>query len=207
MDRQFVEKPKNAKLDITIYCQACGAKLAFSAKVVGKKARCLSCGHIFRVPGIQPTDATPKTSRSPTKKAAAKRAAPAPSSGLKSEMTDSTVFALPFTDLADAEKNAPSQAASPLEQLAAEDKGAGRVIADQVESAQATATALSVMQGLFYLAVIGVTVFLLVHFFGVVLAAWGVLPIIVVHGRRIGTRTIFLATGGSMCAPKPTAPA
>ncbi len=202
-----MEKPKNAKLEITIYCQACGAKLAFSAKVVGKKARCLSCGHIFRVPGIQPTDATPKRSRSPTKKAAAKRAAPAPSSGLKSEMTDSTVFALPYSDLAAAEKKAPGQGASPLEQLAAEDDGAARVIADQAESTQATATALSVMQGLFYLAVIGVTVFLLVHFFGVVPAAWAVLPIIVVHGRRIGTRTVFLTTGGLMCAPKPATPA
>ena len=36
-------------LDIVAFCQSCGTKHAFDPSVVGQKAKCLTCGHVFRV--------------------------------------------------------------------------------------------------------------------------------------------------------------
>lgn len=48
------EVPPN--LSITAYCQSCGAQHAFDPSVVGKKARCQTCGFIFNVPDIAPDE-------------------------------------------------------------------------------------------------------------------------------------------------------
>ncbi len=241
-----------------MFCQACGAEFVFSASVAGRKARCLSCKHVFRVPTLATTDspaspvgppvlqvappdepgppvATPGPKPKPKSVDAPRPAAPqpkppsapdgrtgsgpAPRKRSHSVRLQREVKTPPAGDLlgnddllgvappAAPPPPIPTGVDDPLENLASLER---RVVEEPVAGAShdqaigdprmsaGQSGPLLVLEGLMYLALIFVAVFLAVRFLGVVAATWVLLPVVAVFGRRLVSRVTFMMTMGTV---------
>ena len=192
--QQEMDKPGRQHLEIIAFCQSCGAKHEFDPTVVGKKAKCLDCGHVFRVPDTREPSAG-RSSPPPRRKKAAKNRSPAtPPSVPEHSVKDDAEFD-PLEALASSENPPADPAQTASSAKVAEQVGEVDVISNPGTDPQTTVTALGVMLGMFYLATIAAGIVLLWAIVGVVLTIWIALPLLVVHGNRAGKRIIFLLIG------------
>ncbi len=109
----------------------------------------------------------------------------------------------PLDALASSERSAegePSKQSVPVEQAQHEQI---EVISDPTFDPQATVTAVGVMLGLMYLALIAIGVILLHAGLGLVLMAWILLPLAIVYGRKTAIRIIYLLAGKTVAARDP----
>ncbi len=192
--QQDMDKPGRQHLEIIAFCQSCGAKHEFDPAVVGKKAKCLDCGHVFRVPDTREPSAD-RHPPPPRRKKSAKKKSPAtpprvPDPSVKDDAKFDPLEALASSEIPPA---VPAQTASSA--TVAEPVGGVDVISNPGTDPQATVTALGVMLGMFYLAGIAAGMVLLWAIAGVVLTIGIALPLLVVHGNRAGKRIIFLLIG------------
>ncbi len=188
---------------ITAFCQACGSKLSFDASAVGREAKCLSCGHVFKVPDTRrPGSATSPEKPEPRKRA--NRPAPKPPGNEpQSPQSNDGVKFDPLDALASSERSAKGEAADreiPVEQVQPEEI---EVISNPAIDSQATVTALGGMLGLLYLALIAIGIILLHAGLGPVLMAWILLPLVIVYGRKTVIRIIYLLAGKTVAAEDP----
>jgi hypothetical protein len=180
---------------LTAFCQACGSKILFDASAIGRKARCLNCKHVFVLPDTRQPDAVTspvkQAPREPAREAASKTRG---DECRLQEPTDEVKFD-PLEALASSEKSTIGEAAEheiPVEQVQHEDI---EVISNPSVDPQATVTALGVMLGLLYLALIAIGIILLHANLGVLLTIWILLPLTIVHGRKTVVRIVFLLAG------------
>ena len=188
---------------ITAFCQACGSKLSFDASAVGRKAKCLSCGHVFKVPDTRRPDPAARAKKAEPRKQANESAAKLPANKPQSQQPNDSVKFDPLDALASSERSAKGEAADreiPVEQVQAEEI---EVISNPAIDPQATVTALGVMLGLLYLASIAIGIILLHAGLGPVLMAWVLLPLVFVYGRKAAIRVIYLLAGKTVAAGDP----
>ncbi len=198
-----MDSTQHPQKQITAFCQACGSKLSFDASAVGRKAKCLSCGHVFAVPDTRRPDpaASPKKTedRKQVKESAPKLLGNEP----QSPQPDDSVKFDPLDALASSERSADGKAAKqevPVEHAQPEEI---EVISSPAIDPQATVTALGVMLGLMYLALIAIGIILLHAYLGPVLMAWILLPLAIVYGRKTVIRIIYLLAGKTVATGDP----
>ncbi len=198
-----MDSTQQPQKQITAFCQACGSKLSFDASAVGRKAKCLSCGHVFAVPDTRcPNAATSPKKIEPNKQA--NKSAPKPSENEpQSPQRNDGVKFDPLDALASSERSAKGEAVEqevPVEQAQPEEI---EVISNPAIDPQATVTALGVMLGLLYLALIAIGIILLHANLGPVFMAWILLPLVIVYGRKTVIRIIYLLLGKTVAAGDP----
>ena len=194
------QRPQN---QITAFCQACGSKLSFDARAVGRKAKCLSCGHVFTVPDTRRSDPATSPKETEAREQPNKRAPEPPGHAPQSSQPNDAVKFDPLDALASSERTAKGEAAEhqiPAEQAQPEEI---EVISNPAIDPQATVTALGVMLGLLYLALIAIGIILLHAQLGPVLTVWILLPLIIVYGRTTVIRLIYLLVGKTVVAGDP----
>ena len=201
--QRIMDSTQRSHKQITAFCQACGSKLSFDASAVGRKAKCLSCGHVFTVPDTRRPDpaARPKKTE-PTKQANKPVPKPSGNEPHSPQSSDSVKFD-PLDALASSERSAKSEVAEqevPVDQAQPEEI---EVISNPAIDPQATVTALGVMLGLLYLALIAIGIILLHAGLGPVLMAWILLPLVIVYGRITVIRIIYLLVGKTVAAGDP----
>ncbi len=188
---------------ITAFCQACGSKLSFDASAVGRKAKCLSCGHVFAVPDTRRPDPVSSPEKAEPRKRANRSAPKPPGKEPQSQQPNDGVKFDPLDALASSERSAkgePAEQEIPAEQAKPEEI---EVISNPAIDPQATVTALGVMLGLLYLALIAIGIILLHANLGPVLMAWILLPLAIVYGRKTVIRIIYLLVGKTVAASDP----
>jgi hypothetical protein len=198
-----MDSTQQPQKQITAFCQACGSKLSFDATAVGRKAKCLSCGHVFAVPDTRRPDSVTSPEK-PEPRKQANKSAPKPSGNEpQSQQPNDGVKFDPLDALASSERSAKGEAAEhevPAEQAQPEET---EVISNPAIDPQATVTALGVMLGLLYLALIAIGIILLHANLGPVLMAWILLPLVIVYGRKTVIRVIYLLVGKTVEAGDP----
>ncbi len=180
---------------ITAFCQACGSKLSFDVSAVGRKAKCLNCGHVFSVPDTRPSDPVPSPAKPEPKQRTSRSVPTLLGEDHQPQQPNDDVKFDPLDALASSERHAKGEAAEqevPVEQTQPEEIG---VISNPAIDPQATVTALGVMLGLFYLALVAIGIILLHAKLGPVLTVWILLPLAIVHGRKTFIRIIYLLVG------------
>ena len=240
-------------------CQAWGAEFIFSASVAGRRARCLSCKHIFRVPELSdnaspahPVANVPEHNKPPVKERSVPAAPPAsaapaqPAAAKPPDRTSAPKAPAPRAPKPPSKKRshsvrmnpqqktpppqallgndellgvdapvepspAPTAADDPLENLASLERRTVQdsepaPFADPAEEAAAAPAKrqsgpVLVLEGLMYLALIVLAIFLAFRFLGLVVGVWVLVPIIVVFGRRLFSRVTFLMTMGLVRVP------
>ena len=188
---------------ITAFCQACGSKLSFDASAVGRKAKCLSCGHVFKVPDTRRPDPDSRAKKTEPRKQPNKSATKLPANKPQSQQPSDSVKFDPLDALASSERSAKGRAIEreiPVEQAQPEEI---EVISNPAIDPQATVTALGVMLGLLYLASIAIGIILLHAGLGPVLMAWILFPLVIVYGRKTVIRIIYLLAGKTVAAVDP----
>ncbi len=188
---------------ITAFCQACGSKLSFDASAVGRKAKCLSCGHVFRVPDTRRPSPVANPNKTEPRKQANESAPkllgnepqlPQPNDGVKFDPLDALASSERSVKSEETEQEVPVVQAQPEEI---------DVISNPAIDPQATVTALGVMLGLLYLALIAIGIILLHANMGSVLMAWILLPLVIVYGRKTVIHIIYLLVGKTIAAGDP----
>ncbi len=198
-----MDSTQQPQKQITAFCQACGAKLSFDASAVGRKAKCLSCGHVFKVPDTRRPDSVTSPEKPEPGKQPNKSAPKPPGNEPPSQQPNDDVKFDPLDALASSERTAKSEATeteAPAEQAQPEEI---EVISNPAVDPQATVTALGVMLGLLYLALIAIGIILLHNGLGPVLMAWILLPLVIVYGRKTVIRIIYLLAGKTVAAGDP----
>ena len=198
-----MDSTRQPQKQITAFCQACGSKLSFDASAVGRKAKCLSCGHVFAVPDTRRPDPVTSPKKKELRKQVNKSAPKPPGNEPQSPQTNDGVKFDPLDALASSERSAKGEAAErevPAEQAQPEEI---EVISSPAIDPQATVTALGVMLGLLYLALIAIGIILLHANLGPVLMAWILLPLVIVYGRKTVIRIIYLLVGKTVVAADP----
>ncbi len=194
------QKPQE---QLTAFCQACGSKLSFDASAVGRKARCLSCGHVFALPDTRRPDPVPSPKKPKSRESADKLVPKLLGNEPQSQQPTDSVKFDPLDALASSERTAKGEAAEheiPAEQAQPEEI---EVISNPAIDPQATVTALGVMLGLLYLALIAIGIILLHAQLGPVLTVWILLPLAIVYGRKTVIRVIYLLVGKTIAAENP----
>ena len=194
------QRPQN---QITAFCQACGSKLSFDARAVGRKAKCLSCGHVFTVPDTRRSDPTTGPKETEAREKPNKRAPEPPGHEPQLSQPNDGVKFDPLDALASSERTAkgePAEQEIPAEQAQPEEI---EVISNPAIDPQATVTALGVMLGLLYLALITIGIILLHWKLRPVLTVWILLPLAIVYGRKTAIRIIYLLAGKTIAAGDP----
>ena len=194
------QKPQK---QITAFCQACGSKLSFDASAVGRKAKCLSCGHVFTVPDTRRPDPVSSPEKPEPRERAERSAPKPPRNEPQSQQPSDDVKFDPLDALASSERSAKREAADqeiPAEQAQPEEI---EVISNPAIDPQATVTALGVMLGLLYLALIAIGIILLHAYLGPVLTVWILLPLTIVHGWKTVIRVVYLLVGKSVAVGDP----
>ncbi len=191
--QDIMDKSHHPSPDITAFCQACGAKHAFDPSVVGRKAKCLSCGHVFRVPDTTKQTGVSRPAK-PRQKRPLKKSVPPPKREPQPAQQNDSKFD-PLEALASSERTSASEAPAQHVSEDAGQLGEVDVISSPASDPQATVTALGIMLGLFYLALLVIGIILLHWALGIVLTIWIILPLAVVHGRKVLTRIVFLLSG------------
>lgn len=195
-----MDSTQRPQKQITAFCQACGSKLSFDASAVGRKAKCLSCGHVFKVPDTRRPDPVTRAIKTEPRKQANKSATKPPGNEPQSQQPSDSVKFDPLDALASSERSAKGEAADqqvPVQQAQPEEI---EVISNPAIDPQATVTALGVMLGLLYLALIAIGIILLHAGLGPVLMAWILLPLVIVYGRKTIIRIIYLLAGKTVAA-------
>ncbi len=195
-----MDSTQQPREQITAFCQACGAKLSFDARAVGRRAKCLSCGHVFTVLDTRRSDPATSPKKTERRKQANKSAPKPPANEPQSPQPNDGVKFDPLDALATSERSAKGEAAEqavPVEQAQPEDI---EVISNPAIDPQATVTALGVMLGLLYLALIAIGIILLHAKLGPLLMAWILLPLAIVYGRKTVIRIIYLLAGKTVAA-------
>lgn len=196
------ENKKNSArptLDIVAFCQSCGTKHSFDPSVVGQKAKCLTCGHVFRVLDTRkdrkPTRPSKTHTTSPSRSRRPLTAKPAP----KPPPIDAAEFD-PLEELARSEGSEVNEIsgrqASPNDEPADE----ADAITNRAVDPQASVTVLGIILGMCYLALVAIGIIVLLAVAGVALAIWIALPLAAVHGRQVIGRIIFLLSGRAATA-------
>lgn len=190
--------PHRKALEIKVFCQGCGVPQSFAPVAVGKRAKCLACGHVFRVPDTRmPEQAKPD--REPKKTPPEPRSTPAAASRSLNTPPEGQGEFDPLKELASSEQQHPvDQPATHDDPDAAPVTATRRdpdVISSSAVDPQATVTALGFMVGLFYLASLVIGIVLLHWAAGPVLTVWILLPPAVVLGWKVLTRIVFLLIG------------
>ena len=195
-----MDRTQRSQKQITAFCQACGSKLSFDVSAVGRKAKCLSCGHVFTVPDTRRSNPATSPKKTERRKQANKSALKPPANEPQSPQPNDGVKFDPLDALATSERSAKGEAAEqvvPVEQAQPEDI---EVISNPAIDPQATVTALGVMLGLLYLALIAIGIILLHAKLGPLLMAWILLPLAIVYGRKTVIRIIYLLAGKTVAA-------
>ena len=195
-----MDSTQQPRKQITAFCQACGSKLSFDVSAVGRKAKCLSCGHVFTVPDTRRSNPATSPKKTERRKQANKSALKPPANEPQSPQPNDGVKFDPLDALATSERSAKGEAAEqvvPVEQAQPEDI---EVISNPAIDPQATVTALGVMLGLLYLALIAIGIILLHAKLGPLLMAWILLPLAIVYGRKTVIRIIYLLAGKTVAA-------
>lgn len=201
--QQDMDSTQQPQKQITAFCQACGSKLSFDASAVGRKAKCLSCGHVFAVPDTRRPDPVTSPEEPEPRKQANKSAPKPPGNEPQSPQPNDGVKFDPLDALASSERSAKGEAVEqevPVEQAQPEEI---EVISNPAIDPQATVTALGVMLGLLYLALIAIGIILLHANLGPVLMAWILLPLVIVYGRKTVIRVIYLLVGKTVAVGDP----
>ncbi len=199
-DMDSTQQPRE---QITAFCQACGSKLSFDARAVGRRAKCLSCGHVFTVPDTRHPDPTTSLKKAELRNRANESAPKPPGNKPQSQQPNDVVTFDPLDALASSERSSKGEAVEPgvpAEQVQPEEF---EVISNPAIDPQATVTALGVMLGLLYLALIAIGIILLHASLGPVLTAWILLPLAIVHGRKTVIRIVYLLVGKTVVARDP----
>lgn len=198
-----MDSTQRSQKQITAFCQACGSKLSFDTSAVGRKAKCLSCGHVFTVPDTRRPDAVTSPKKTEPRRQANKSDPKPLGNKPQPAMPNDEVKFDPLDALASSERSAKGKAAEqeiPVEQVQPEKV---EVISNPAIDPQATVTALGVMLGLLYLALIAIGIILLHYKLGPVLMAWILLPLVSVYGRKTVIRIIYLLAGKTVAAGDP----
>ncbi len=198
-----MDSTQQPQKQITAFCQACGSKLSFDPSAVGRKAKCLSCGHVFEVLDTRRPDPATSSEKPEPRKQANRPAPKLPGNEPKSPKSGDGVKFDPLDALASSERSAKGEAAEqglPAEQAQPEEI---EVISNPAIDPQATVTALGVMLGLLYVALIAIGIILLHANLGPVLMAWILLPLVIVYGRKTVIRIIYLLVGKTVAAGDP----
>ena len=190
--------PHRKALEIKVFCQGCGAPQSFAPAAVGKRAKCLACGHVFRVPDTR-TPQQIKPDREPKKTPPKPRSTPAVASrSLNTPLQGQGEFD-PLEELASSEQHStvepPVPDSDPDAAPLADTRRDLDVISGPAVDPQATVTALGFMVGLLYLASLVIGIILLHWAAGPVLTVWILLPPAVVLGWQVSTRIVFLLIG------------
>ncbi len=174
---------------IRAFCQACGAAHAFAVTAVGKKARCNTCGYVFRIPVLQAAAGAGEAGPGPPAVTAPTEEVSGRSAERPYDPVMQPVDLDPLAELAVSEEIAGgSPGVIPNHEVAA-------VIGVPPVDPRATVTAVTFMLGLVYLALTVVGLLLLGHFLGLVLSGWVLVPVVAVFGRPAITHIAFLMTG------------
>lgn len=181
-----------------MFCQGCGAPQSFAPVAVGKRAKCLACGHVFRVPDTRtPEQADPD--REPKKTPAKPRSTSAAASRSLNTPPQGQGEFDPLEELASSEQHrtgdSPAPDGDPDAAPVTDTRRDLDVISSPAVDPHATVTALGFMIGLFYLASLVIGIVLLHWAAGPVLTVWILLPPAVVFGWKVLTRIVFLLIG------------
>ncbi|MCH8052471.1 MAG: hypothetical protein IH895_00275 [Planctomycetes bacterium] len=155
------------------------------------------------MPDTRRPDPAARPKKAEPRKQANKSAAKPPANKPQSQQPNDSVKFDPLDALASSERSAKGEAAErevPVEQAQPEEI---EVISNPAIDPQATVTALGVMLGLLYLALIAIGIILLHAGLGPVLMAWILLPLVIVYGRKTVIRVIYLLAGKTVAAGDP----
>lgn len=190
--------PHRKALEIKVFCQGCGAPQSFAPVAVGKRAKCLACGHVFRVPDTRTPEQT-DPNREPKKTPHEPRSAPAVAGRSLNTPPEGQGEFDPLEELASSEQHRSVDQPAPHDDPETAPVTATSrdldVISTPAVDPQATVTALGFMIGLFYLASLVIGIVLLHWAAGPVLTVWILLPPAVVLGWKVLTRIVFLLIG------------
>lgn len=186
-------------LDIVAFCQSCGTKHEFDPSVVGQKAKCLTCGHVFEVVDTRKDQKRSQPAKSRTTSSVRSRR-PSPAKPAPEPPPHDNAEFDPLEELARSEGSGVDEIsgrqAAPIDVPADE----ADVISSRAVDPQASATVLGIMLGMCYLALVTIGIIVLLYIAGVALAIWIVLPLAAVHGRKVIGRIVFLLSGRAASA-------
>lgn len=186
-------------LDIVAFCQSCGTKHAFDPSVVGQKAKCLTCGHVFRVVDTRKDQKRSRPAKTRTTSSDHSRRPPSAKPAREPPPNDNVEFD-PLEELARSEGNGVNEISGRRAPPDDDPADEADVIASRAVDPQASVTVLGIMLGMFYLALVAIGFIVLHAILGVVLAIWIVLPLAAVHGRKGIGRIVFLLSGRAAAA-------
>jgi len=155
---------------------------------------------VFKVPDTRRPDPAERTNKAEPRKQANRSATKPLAKKPQPQQPNDSVKFDPLDALASSERSAKGKAADreiPVEQVQPEEV---EVISNPAIDPQATVTALGVMLGLLYLALIAIGIILLHAGLGPVLMAWILLPLVIVYGRKTVIRIIYLLAGKTVVA-------